>query len=614
MSRMISTVMLFIVTLVVGILFYRVMIGFFVPLFLAALLVVIFRPMHEWIRERFGGRPRAAALTTTLAILVVVLLPAGAVVTIAAVQGTTLVSRVNYNNLSFALQRTRTRLGLAIENPEPFERLPNLVAALGDVDNLSDAMQRRQVNDRVREMQSVIRILEADFEPLDSLQEASVEQVRETIDEVRELLQEAAAQGRTQASVQGNSNAQGNSDTDGPSLTPAGDEASGGDEARLEDGDGEGAEQGTVGEVADSGVGDGSPGDVAVESEDAAGAEDAAESVDFRAPEERYQMALARLNQAVQRMNDALLGGSVRGQLKLWANPSQETIDRAFHQVREFVQPQLLSFTSATGEFVGSVIIGAAILVISLYFFLVDGPAMVHTLMRLSPLDDRYELKLLTEFERTSRAVVLATVLSALAQGILATIGYYFAGLSSIVLLFLLTSFLALIPFLGAASIWFPAAVWLGVVDERWGAALGLALYGAVIVSSVDNLIKVFVLQGGSQLHPLLALLSVLGGVQVFGPIGILVGPMVVVFLQTTLEILNHELSDFVPNGEESGSGVLAIAGLRGRAPRASGDGKRATDPSASSETSETADDTATVGGDEEASPGTDDSRSDTNG
>ena len=58
-----------------------------------------------------------------------------------------------------------------------------------------------------------------------------------------------------------------------------------------------------------------------------------------------------------------------------------------------------------------------------------------------------------------------------------------------------------------------------------------------------DNVIKPFVLQGQSNLHPLLALLSVLGGVQVFGPIGILMGPMIVVFLQTLLEILNRELS-----------------------------------------------------------------------
>jgi predicted PurR-regulated permease PerM len=73
-------------------------------------------------------------------------------------------------------------------------------------------------------------------------------------------------------------------------------------------------------------------------------------------------------------------------------------------------------------------------------------------------------------------------------------------------------------------------------------AALLLGLYGAFIVSLSDNVVKPFVLHGQSQLHPLLALLSILGGVEALGPVGILVGPMIVVFLQVTLNILHREL------------------------------------------------------------------------
>jgi predicted PurR-regulated permease PerM len=69
-----------------------------------------------------------------------------------------------------------------------------------------------------------------------------------------------------------------------------------------------------------------------------------------------------------------------------------------------------------------------------------------------------------------------------------------------------------------------------------------LAVYGVGVISAADNFIKPWVLHGQSNLHPLLALLSVLGGIQALGPIGIVVGPMVVVFLQTTLKILQREL------------------------------------------------------------------------
>jgi len=177
-----------------------------------------------------------------------------------------------------------------------------------------------------------------------------------------------------------------------------------------------------------------------------------------------------------------------------------------------------------------------------MYFFLTDGPSMTRTFMRLSPLDDTHERELIDEFDRISRAVVLATVLSALVQGLLAGIGFWLAGVGAIFLLTMLTIVFAMVPFVGAASVWLPACLWLYFSEGRPVAAIILGIYGALIVSSSDNFIKPMVLAGQSNLHPLLALLSVLGGVQALGPIGILVGPMVVVFLQTLLNILQREI------------------------------------------------------------------------
>jgi len=87
-----------------------------------------------------------------------------------------------------------------------------------------------------------------------------------------------------------------------------------------------------------------------------------------------------------------------------------------------------------------------------------------------------------------------------------------------------------------------PVALYLYFVEQKTTAAILLAVYGAAVVSTVDNFIKPVVLHGQSKLHPLLALLTVIGGIQALGPIGILVGPMVVVFLQTLLKILQREL------------------------------------------------------------------------
>jgi predicted PurR-regulated permease PerM len=91
--------------------------------------------------------------------------------------------------------------------------------------------------------------------------------------------------------------------------------------------------------------------------------------------------------------------------------------------------------------------------------------------------------------------------------------------------------------------VWVPVCLYQLLYEERPLAAGLLALYCATIVGLADNVVKTIVLHGQSRLHPLLALLSVLGGVAALGPIGILVGPMVVVFLQTLLNIMQRELA-----------------------------------------------------------------------
>ena len=206
------------------------------------------------------------------------------------------------------------------------------------------------------------------------------------------------------------------------------------------------------------------------------------------------------------------------------------------------LQNWLAPLALSTTKYLGSFLIGLAVMIISLYYFLADGPAMRKAIMRLSPLEDAYEEQLVEKFDDIARAVVLATLVSAVVQGVLVGIGFAFCGFGSLFLLMVLAMLFSMVPFIGAAAIWVPACLWLYFYEERTTAAILLAVYGIVIVSAADNIIKPLILHGRSNLHPLLALLSVLGGVQALGPIGIFVGPMVVVFLQTLLNMLNTEL------------------------------------------------------------------------
>ncbi|MFG0265875.1 MAG: AI-2E family transporter [Rhodopirellula sp. JB055] len=563
LSRIMSVVMLVIGILAVGVLFYRLMIGFFVPLFLAALLVVIFRPIHLWIFEKVKGRRRLAAGTTTALILFIVLLPLGILVSVATTQFTILLSKMNLSNMSVAMDRVRSQVGLSLPHPEHFRELDRIIGDI-TVPQADDPQAVRGKINELKQAAAIITYLQAEV-PSADIAEAAAEIAVDNLNEFADLLDQSL---HPQVLTPGGDDPAKDSlipKPSAPATSSLGQLASEPAATSLDPTE----RPDDTSEFPDQSPAEESPSQSLLPAPKGSGELDSAagdsenEDSRVRSTLDRQPQLLVQLNKnerfeqpavitaaSVRSWMNLLLGGSLRSQLCLLANPDEGDFAALIRMARESLQPRFVRLTSATGSIVAQIIFGLVILVVSVYFFLIDGPVMIRTLMRLSPMDDNYEHQLLTEFDRTSRAVVLASVASALVQGILATVGFWLCGFDQIVLLLFLTSVMALVPFLGAASVWVPCALWLGLVDQRWIAAALLAIYGATVVSSIDNVIKVYVLHGRSQLHPLFALLSVIGGVSVFGPIGILVGPMVVVFLQTLLEILNHELKTSHPEEE----------------------------------------------------------------
>lgn len=487
LARIISVGVLVLAIVVIGVLFFRVMASFFVPLFLAALLVVIFRPLYQAILDRVDGRTNIASILTTVSILLLVLLPAGVIASIAAAQGADFFRQMNSGGLYQSLDEIRTRLSLDLPRAEQFRKLDEAISQVADPESAKLASERLAdaediaiyLTDVLGGPRKVVEMpqnagepngdeslpgLEADTATLVAVASPQTESFLQELRELRELADQMAAEDSRQ------------------------------------------------------------------------------DPIERQSVRDRYQQQYWVLRSSQRAWIRALIGDSVNAQLKLLANPSESELKSFLAGAQEYLQPRVLPFTQMAGKFLFQIFIDFGILIITLYFFFADGPGMIRTLMRLSPLNDEYEERLLLQFDRTSRAVVLATVLSALAQGVLATGAFWIIGMPSLVLLFLATTFMAFIPFLGPAAVWVPVAIYLSAFEGRWGAAIGLAIFGVTVVATVDNVVRMYVLKGNSQLHPLLALLSVLGGLQVFGPVGILVGPMVVVFLQTLLEILNHEL------------------------------------------------------------------------
>src|SRR5262249_8207809 len=150
----------------------------------------------------------------------------------------------------------------------------------------------------------------------------------------------------------------------------------------------------------------------------------------------------------------------------------------------------------------------------------------------------------------------LATFAAALGQGIATGIGMHVAGFHHFFIVTLFATLTALVPVLGTWLVWGPYVLWLWFSkDGDRVTATILALDGSIFVGLLDNVIRTYVLHSNVKLHPLLAFVSVLGGIQVMGLWGIFVGPVVASCLHALLKIFNTELVTFSEQKQQLAAG-----------------------------------------------------------
>lgn len=190
----------------------------------------------------------------------------------------------------------------------------------------------------------------------------------------------------------------------------------------------------------------------------------------------------------------------------------------------------------------GSVFSGAVgivfktfIMLLALFYLFRDGTRLRSFVVRLSPLTNEYDERVLKRLEEAISSVVKGKLLIVFIQGILAAIGFALFGIPHPVLWGAVASLAALIPFVGVALVFVPAVLYL-FFTAGVGGAVGLLIAG-VVVGAIDNLLGPMLYERGLRLHPLLILLSVLGGLAFFGPIGFLAGPVTLALFFALLDI-----------------------------------------------------------------------------
>ncbi|HYD55558.1 MAG TPA: AI-2E family transporter [Burkholderiales bacterium] len=174
-------------------------------------------------------------------------------------------------------------------------------------------------------------------------------------------------------------------------------------------------------------------------------------------------------------------------------------------------------------------VIGFILMMFILFFAIRDGRALFETLRSLVPLSPQERTRLFAHLAAVTRATVFGTGVTAVVQGLLVGIGFALVGLPSPVVFGVLAALCALIPLAGTPVVWVPAVVALALQD-RWGAAAFLLGWGAM-VATLDNFLRPMLVSGRAEIGTLTVFLGVLGGVGVFGAIGVVLGPLVLALI-----------------------------------------------------------------------------------
>jgi predicted PurR-regulated permease PerM len=209
-----------------------------------------------------------------------------------------------------------------------------------------------------------------------------------------------------------------------------------------------------------------------------------------------------------------------------------------------FLINNLSSATTGTVQFLFMLMI----MLYSMYFFLLDGGRLIDLILYYLPLADHEERRLLDKFSSVTRATLKGTAVIGLLQGGLAGAAFMAVGIPSAVFWGTLMVVLSVIPGIGTGLIWVPAAVIL-IAGGHLAKGIVLALFCGLVVGSIDNVIRPRLVGKDTQMPDLLILLGTLGGIMMFGVLGLILGPIVAALFVTVWDIYGTVFRDVLPPG-----------------------------------------------------------------
>jgi len=204
----------------------------------------------------------------------------------------------------------------------------------------------------------------------------------------------------------------------------------------------------------------------------------------------------------------------------------------------------VLNFSAKLVGNVTQVLTSFILMLFVLFFLLRDHEMLIDKMRHVIPLSRTQEDKLLNEIESVAKSAMLGSFVTALVQGVAGGFAMWLVGFPG---LFwgMMIGFASFIPMVGTALIWLPAAIYLLLTNEwQWG--LFLIGWGVVVIGSIDNFVRPLVMQGNSGMNTLLIFFSLIGGLQVFGLLGLIYGPLIFGLALALFSLYEIEFEDFL--------------------------------------------------------------------
>lgn len=192
--------------------------------------------------------------------------------------------------------------------------------------------------------------------------------------------------------------------------------------------------------------------------------------------------------------------------------------------------------TRATATFVFLFVV----MLYTMYFFLVDGDRLLRAMLSRLPLADEDAQRMLRTFMSMTRATLKGTLLIAVVQGALGGLALWAVAVPGAIFWAAVMTLASIVPGLGSAIVWVPAAIYLMATGSLWQ-GVGLAAFGAIVIGSVDNILRPRLVGRDTQMHELMIFFSTLGGIALFGAPGFLVGPILAALFSTVWDLFSTE-------------------------------------------------------------------------